>query len=156
MHRVYSRLSTTWGHSTQKTFSLNPAALQMLRSDSIANAYKGSSKPSVPAIALVNLYISGNVFFIENFCECKFQTVISGFFHSQRWSGEQRFGELWVKGNKSWQVKKNKLSDNRSLRNVNKICRSRTVASASRNRNLFSQLSLVMFSVCDKITETGD
>lgn len=52
-------------------FSLNPAALQMLKSDSILHAYKGSSKQSVPAMALVNLYQSGNHFFIEDFGGCK-------------------------------------------------------------------------------------
>lgn len=53
-------------------------------------------------------------------------------------------------------TKKNKLSDNRSLRNVNRICRSRTLASASRNKNLFSHLYLVMFSLRDEVTENGN
>lgn len=101
-------------------------------------AYKWSSKQSVPATMSVNLHFSGNLFFIVGFCERKFRTVISGFlffFFQVMLSRDPGWERREINPDRS-RKKKNKLSDNLSLRNANKICRSRTVASgAPRHRN---------------------
>lgn len=118
-------------------FSLNPAALKTLRSDhaSLQRVFKAKCPSDDQS---VNLHFSGNLFFIEGFCERKFRTVISGFlffFFQVMLSRDLGWGRREINPDRS-RKKKNKLSDNLSLRNANKICRSRTVASgAPRHRN---------------------